>query len=371
VKRLVLGFFLIILLLAAMVAVATVPGHRTSFHSPVFAPGATAVVSVRRDLDLWVFGPGLEMLTPPARVRLRRDRYRVVRLDRGTGIETTLATLPPSPLEGTWMDAYRSHVAGLGYVRASTRWRGGSMEWAVSVSIDTPTGPMEYSIASTPAGSGWRRANASITSDDRATLSGDDEVLVMSNAPCAVVLLNAARKTVRALGDLSTCGGSGEPTFDAVEPYAHRASIERIARTEAERAALVAEGRARGLTDGDAELRAIEELERLGYYPRPPQLVAQPLSRADVASRRHGGTLAPLFRISPMEFRVGLFADIEEALAAPGTEVRYRGPYLRHSDYSTSQAINAFLASGGTEFFIETDRGVAAFRLLPAREATR
>ena len=72
-----------------------------------------------------------------------------------------------------------------------------------------------------------------------------------------------------------------------------------------------------------------------------------------------------------MEFRVGLFPDIERALAAPGTEVRYQGPYLRHSEFETSQAVNALIERGAETFFVETDTMIASLRLMPRREATR
>ena len=72
-----------------------------------------------------------------------------------------------------------------------------------------------------------------------------------------------------------------------------------------------------------------------------------------------------------MEFRVGLFQDIEAALAAPGTEVRFAGPYLHHADFTTSEALNAFMASGGHEFYVETAQGVAALHVVPARGITR
>ena len=90
-RRIALGLFAIALLGAAMVVVATVPEHQTSFHAPVFSPDGASVVAVRRDLDLWLLGPGWEMVTPPARVRIRRDRYRIVRLDRKTGVESLIA----------------------------------------------------------------------------------------------------------------------------------------------------------------------------------------------------------------------------------------------------------------------------------------
>jgi hypothetical protein len=52
---------------------------------------------------------------------------------------------------------------------------------------------------------------------DRATLSGEDEVLVLPTPPCSVVLFDAAHGTVRALGDLSARGATAALTFEAAQ----------------------------------------------------------------------------------------------------------------------------------------------------------
>jgi hypothetical protein len=369
-RRVVLGLFLVFLLGVGIVAVATIPEHRTSFHAPIFTADGTAVVAMRRDLDLWVLGPGLEMLTPPARVRIRRDRYRLVSLDRQTGAERELTALPPSPLEGTWTRAYRAHTQGLGSARASISWRGDALEWAASVGVRADGRDGTFVVTSADEPPAWRLAGTSIgRGDDRATLSGDEEVLVVPSAPCSVILLNEARHTVRRVNGFDACGRNPPALdYEAARFYARRASIERAAEMALLRARFVADARARGMGDSEAELHAIDELERLGYLPRPPQLVATPLAPT---ARRAAETLVPLFAISPMEFRVGLFPDIEAAIEVPGTEVRYQGPYLRHDDYATSLVINSFLAGGGQAFYVETDAGTWALRLVPRREASR
>ena len=122
---------------------------------------------------------------------------------------------------------------------------------------------------------------------------------------------------------------------------------------------------------GTAEIADAQDVGQGKVAARPAQLVATLLSRDEVAAKRAQGTLAPLFSISAMEFRVGLFPDIERAMASPGTEVRYGGPYLRHSEFKTSDAINAAIAAGTDEFFVDTDRGVARLQLVPPREPTR
>lgn len=366
-----LGFVLLAGLACAVGLVATAAKHTTSLLGPVFTPDGSAIVAARRESRAWVIGIGAEMLTPPAHVRITRDRYALVRIDRRTGAQTTLRTLPPSPLEGTWTRAYRGH--DVGYARAALSWCAQEVEWQVSAADFTPEHAHTYLIASGPGSAepAWREGPAAGTGDEPATLSGDDEVLALPGSPC-VMLLNERGHTLRALDSDPSCAERPDPaTFDIVRQYSRRAEIERVAAIVSMRERLLEDAKARGLGSSDAELWAIRELQRMGYYPRPPQLVAMRLSAAAARARREEGSLTPLFHITSAEFQVGLFPDIRAALDEPGVEIEYRGPYILHQQYSTSAALNELLAGGGDRFFVETDEGVAAIRLVPRRDATR
>jgi hypothetical protein len=118
----------------------------------------------------------------------------------------------------------------------------------------------------------------------------------------------------------------------------------------------------RGLHEGAAELTAIKEMQRLGDYPRPTQLVARRLSDHEAQAARSAGRLEPLFRIIETEFEAGLFQDIEAALASPGEPVdKNMGNYIIHRDFTTSDAVNRFLSGDGRAFFVQ--RGAAVFEL--------
>jgi len=109
----------------------------------------------------------------------------------------------------------------------------------------------------------------------------------------------------------------------------------------------VARGRAEGLNEGAAMLKAGKEMERLGYYPKSPTIVAH---------REACGT--PVFRISDEEFRVGLFQDIERAIQHPDEEVDKGGEYVLHQQYDTSRQVNAFLSEHrNAVFFVEGHGG--------------
>ena len=91
----------------------------------------------------------------------------------------------------------------------------------------------------------------------------------------------------------------------------------------------------------------------LGYYLKPPQLIARLLSEQEVAALQREQELEPLFTITEMQFKVGLFQDIEKAINNPGQEFDKAGKYVIHDDYTTSQEINAVLATDVEQFYVE------------------
>ena len=102
-----------------------------------------------------------------------------------------------------------------------------------------------------------------------------------------------------------------------------------------------------------ASLHAIDRMQDLGYYPKPPQIIARRLSPSEAERLRRGGDQASLFIIEEMQFRVGLFSNIEKAAANPGEEFDKAGKYIIQRNYTTSQALNAYLGSGTKTFPVE------------------
>ena len=91
----------------------------------------------------------------------------------------------------------------------------------------------------------------------------------------------------------------------------------------------------------------------------------------EALSLQKQGALEPLFSITEMEFRVGLFQDIERAIKAPGTEVERSGKYVIHRDYSNSQKLNRFFESRERLFYVETQGRTYRLELTEARSASR
>lgn len=190
-----------------------------------------------------------------------------------------------------------------------------------------------------------------MSGDEPAQLSGDREVMAVRGPEglgCAVVVLRTGEPAASALADSGRCGDryAGGFTRDVLE--SRREPIEHTALVEKTYADLVAEGRARGLSEGAAMLQANKGMQRLGLYPKTPTITA---------SRSACDAVEPVFYISDEEFRVGLFQDIQQAIDHPGEEADFNGDYVTHRDYNTSRLLNRFLADRSHREFVVDGRG--------------
>ena len=343
---------------AGLVAACTI--HERGYLSPQFSADGSSVVVVVRDTRAVVLGFGYEMLTPPARTRILRDRFSIVRIALADRRQETLVELPASPLEGGWVQSYRPSLTGS--VSAHLRWAAPeALEFEIAVSRPRqPTSETFVTRRRLNAGTAsfdqtaWMPGHASMGGDERTQLHGDREVIVRRAAgalPCAVLIVAAGQPLASPLAEESTCRQAypgGYPVADLTEAI-RRPDIERVEHLKATHDRLVAEARAKGMAEGDAALAAIRGMQGLGLYPKPSTIVATPAEEPEAG--------APVFDIARMEFVVGLFPDIEQAIRSPGVEVeKASGEYIRHDDYDTSRRINEFLARrSSSTFFVRTE----------------
>jgi hypothetical protein len=109
------------------------------------------------------------------------------------------------------------------------------------------------------------------------------------------------------------------------------------------------------LPEGEAMLRADDEMEKMGYYPKTPRLVAKKIESIQQCFA--------IFSITNDEFRFGLFQDIEQAIAKPGAEVHYSGKYITHQDFDTSRKLNEHLDSESKAFIVKTGKEMFLLRI--------
>jgi hypothetical protein len=326
--------------------------RETGWLSPVFAPDGRSIYAIRRDVRAIVTGFGYASLTPPATVRLRRDRIDIVNIRLSDGYVSVFQALPPTPLEGTKLETY--HGAIFGEVHAHLRWSDPA-HLDYEIAVLEPGIPRSRSFvarrawnAKTQAAdttSPWTEASSSGGGIEPQRLAGDLEVIDPPGAEgmgCAVVVLRKGESAGRAIVGSPACRSKyADYSAAALAGFSHRAGIERAELIRKTRERLIGEAMRKGVPEGRALLDADDELSRLGFYPKQPMLVAAPSTCGD----------AEAFEISGEELAAGLFPDIEQAIASPGTRVHASAPYHPYyKSFTTTQRINAWLTSGHTVF---------------------
>jgi hypothetical protein len=360
VRRVALAL-VVVLGIGAAVAAALLTRHSRGYFGPVFAPDGASIFFVTRDVSGTVLGFGYEMWTPPARVWLHRDRFALVNIRLSDQHLTVVREFPPTPLEGGSFDAYHGAIFGDG--RAHLRWADPShLEYELAVTRhDTPLSrtfvmrrTWDPSRRAFIESASWQEGFAGMGGDEPSQLAGPLEVVAAlgdEQLPCAVVVLDSRAGTAAALAETSVCRRKfpGGFTTALLAPASRRADIERAETIRRTYDDLVAEATAKGLPEGEAMLRANKEMERLGYFPKSPTLLATP---GDCES---GG---PVFVVTDEEFVVGLFQDIQAAIDHPGEEVdKAMGSYVIHRDFDTSRRLNEFLADRSHTAFLVKARG--------------
>jgi hypothetical protein len=336
----------------------------TGYFSPLFAPDGQSVFAVTRDAGATIAGFGYEFFTAPASVWLFRDRFALVNIRLSDGRLTVVEEFPSSPLEGSRIRAYRGRIFGVPH--AHLRWADAAhLNYEIAVTRHDVPSSRTFVVRrvwnaaarqydnTTP----WQESHTSLAGDEPQQLHGDLEAIAMPGdelMPCGIAILKrdgAASPLVQTRACRRTYADGRLSTVLA--PISRRRDIERAEMIRTTYAALVARGRRSGLPEMAAMLEAGRQMQRLGLFPKTTMLVAQREACSERPAR---------IRITDEQFRVGLFQDIERAIARPGEEVdKDMGRYIAHRDYGTSEALNALLDKGESELFVEA-RG-ACWRL--------
>ena len=335
-----------LLALCLTVVVWSMREAQRGYLAAVFAPDGLSIYAIERDVSATVFGFGYEFWTAPAKVRIHRDRFRLIDIRLADGQLSTVQEFPASPLEGTSISSY--HGAIFGVSRGSLRWADTShLDYAMSVERSEQPSSRTFIIQrqwssdtqryieKAPWQEGYSAGGGAVAEQ----LSGDREVIAPpgdEQLPCAIVVLTKGSPDARVLAETPACRKKYRDGYTAttMAAFSRRAEIERVQKMTRTYDDLVAQGKARGMNEGEAMLSANKRMQDLGYYPKTPTITAQPSTCAAVS---------PIFRISDEEFRVGLFQDIERAIGHPGSAEDRGGTYVRHQDYDTSEKLNAYL----------------------------
>ena len=363
-KKIILAIALVLVVAVGLLLLAQVQSHE-GYFAPVYSPDGSEVYFIaRRSMGL-VAGLGIESFTAPAYVFVWHDRFSLRKLDPDTGRVEILKSWPASPVEGQYMRTYR----GRAFSTASTQlcWVDEkNLEYRIGMRVPTQPASERYFVSriwnnvtnEMVEKDQWNQDWLAISGGSEPTLSGDWEVIAAKGEeafPCAIVALHSSSTEVRVLLKDSACDRvypDGISPTD-VEQYSRRDDIERIQDFKDAYERLTAEGLAAGMTPHEASSYVTRGMRELGHYDTPPQLVARLLSEREVAALRREQALEPIFTIIDMQFTVGLFRDIEQAIRNPGQEFDKAGKYIIHNDYTTSQELNAALGNGVEQFYVE------------------
>lgn len=322
--------------------------------APVWDQDGRHVYLFERTTTGVVVGPGWESFTPPARVYVLADRLVLLRLDSVTGETEALERFDGSPVVGRTTRHYRGRI--FNSLSARIGPTDGGVEFVAALNV--PRVPTSETWALTGT---WRpaaRSNAKWTETSRGNTAAPDEVLhhgvELMTAPGreafpAAVLAVEAGGSHRVLvqnDDFAGLYPNGVPA-PLIAERSSRARIERLREFVRVQSDLTARYQAEGLNEGAATLRAYDAMEELGYLPKSPRLVATPLDAPPAEVR--------VFDIPPEYFRVGLFQDIAEAIAAPGRQAKTStGTYLKYYDDELGPDLKAWREAGNDRFAVRT-----------------
>jgi hypothetical protein len=369
---------LILLLLAGLgllglrtIGIVTVERHE-GYFGPSLSPDGRSVWFFQRNASGLAVGMGWEHFSPPARVFLRRDELTLRRFDLQSGRVETLLRWPSTPLVGQKLHHYRGRILGVlgSRIRVQNEER---LDYAAKMTIIRQPTSQIWSISGTWTGPDSARPAWAETATRPAGLSdpivvGSLEVMTVRGEegfPAAILLLDHDRRQAEVLirnAAYNRLYPEG-PQFESLLEFSRKQDVDRLNEMRQTRQDLVAAFRAQGLNEGAALLAAGREMARLGWWPTPPAVTAREISAFPAGLR--------VFTIDPMELRVGLFQDLEEAMAHPGEPVDRSGHYLRHRDYSTSEELNAFLATDPEGFGVQVGDRKWHMVLIPGRPASR
>jgi hypothetical protein len=336
---------------AALLAIVALTGlfsveRQRGFLAPVWDRAGEKIYFLERRTFGLVWGLGWEFFSPPASSYALHDSFSLRRLDPATGAIETLLQLPSNPIVNRVTKRYRGRIFGYPAARLHPGAENG-IDFHIRLSVPKSPSSEIFQLKGSwqsdkEVNVAWRTGGVSPSASEFVLVNGR-EVVVLDGpegyGAAIVVIEEDGRHRVLLQSDAFSDRYPNGVSAKVLAAKSRRGSIERVRQLRRVRAELVAKYRRRGLNEMAAAQKAGEDMEELGYYPKGPRMVATPLDAAPEG--------LPVFEISAMEFKVGLFSDIAAALAEPGTEVRPNmGAYIRHRDFDTSERINTWRKAG-------------------------
>ena len=292
--------------------------------APVYGTDGRYVYYVARHTAGVTWGMGHEFFSAPANGYAVSDTVSLRRVNIADGAVEVLETWPETPVKRRIVRNYQSGM--FEHLRAQLRVRDdGAVDYRIAMSVTRVPLSESYRLAGAWRETGsaergeWEPGHAGISGYDEWPLDGDLEVMAVPGPaafPPAIVVFDHGTGTIEVLVE----GRKFDREYpdgvarELVESRSHRAAILRHREMARAHAELTAKYLAEGVMSSDAALRVIDDMKRLGYYPKSPYLMARAVGAGEVSE-------VPIFDITEREMQSGIFEDIRRAVADPGAEV--------------------------------------------------
>lgn len=326
----------------------------SGYFAPVWDESGKAVFYIQRDTSGFIWGMGWEHFSPPAYSYPTSDRFSLRRVNVENGEVEILQTWPVSPLSNRTTKHYRGRIFNT--VSARIEPNRGTAEFIVLLQIPKVPRSDVWTLEGTwqadaPTEASWQQKGHSVGGYSKQSLLNGIEVFSVRGReafPSAIVTIasDGKQSVVLRNDDFDDVYPDGILQRH-IEERSRRSSIERIQTFETTRAELIAKHMAAGMREGEAMLKASEDMEDLGLLPKRPRLVAE-LVDANPDDLK-------MFDIPPDYFVAGLFNDIAEAIADPGKLVDTNtGGYLKYYDDDVGTRLKAWREAGNDRFAVRT-----------------
>jgi hypothetical protein len=325
-----------------------------SVLGPAFSPSGQNLYFLKRNSKGMVSGPGIEFFTPPARVEFISDRISLVEMQVSTGQSSTVCTWEiPHDAQRVHFE-YRGSIFGI--VHSELNWQNESL-MNYTIGADVLPDPPNLKVPEWKVGTwnpltkkcvdtkDWDRAfrtagpnEDSVSRDQEVFTYGFDQAIVsyFQDGHFRVYYDSLHRPDSVIIKDLRQALSAGKLQFN-------RERYERLSLIKNTEAELVRKFQNQGMEGMGAQLAAIDEMERLGYYPRPRRIAAYAVS-SSVAG-------LSTIEIDIKEFKSGHFYDILAAVESPGQRIILEGD--SYPDNPTSEKLNQIIGSGQKQFLVK------------------
>lgn len=348
----------LLILLAVAVAWSGLAGvySQSGFYGPAWSTTAGHLVYFRRQTRGIVIGPGQEFFTPPAEVLVLADTMTLIDRDLASGEEQVLGKLELTPHVDRWVSHYHGRIFGV--VHAAITAGAEGVDFNVDLGIPTQPLTTTWRIDGAWRAGQWRTGDwqrGEVRRVSEPVLVDGLEVLLVPGPEGyggAMVTMNA---------DAGFNIVAVVPDFDPAQvdrarlaSLSRRRDIERVRHLTEVRDRLQQQHESEGMREGEASLATISDMESMGLLPLPNGIIANKIDKAPAEST--------VFTIPADYFRVGLFQDLQGAMATPGKRVRSStGDYLVYANDNIGVRLRNWRADH-KQFYIRVDGQVWKIR---------